>query len=671
MEAPTLDDRGNYTLFPTDSADGRVESDVAWRCVPGPPWAVVVPDFCAVDFESYYAGKYNLKDTPLWDYVTHPAFNAYLVALELWCAGEWWRWVGRPELAPWADAARTGQWASHNATFDELVYRRLESLGRVPPGLRPDRWDCTADLAAYFQLDRGLDHVAPELLGEKADKSVRAKARAGSAGGVELRDYAGTDGRQCGWIWAGWSAGWPERERLLSRVQRRAGYHGVWLDQPLMAAARARMAAVQLEVAQSIPWAGRFPVTSPKAVAIECAKLGIPKPPSLSLDEPEVKPWVEQFGKQAPWLEPIRRFTKARQVETHIKQLQARTRRDGTVPFELIYRRAPHTARWQSGGGLRMQNLDRDPFEGFHVRHFIHARPGCKLLVADSSQIEPRVLHWQADDVAFLDAVRKGLSPYEVHARATMGYRDPAPLKKKLPDQYALAKARELALGYMAGAPKFCEMAWTYCELVVFEDERSFSPDLKTFVRERDLHGRDVTDWYVFPSGREAVRDFRAKSPLLADRHIGLWQRCEDAMRRDVGGDHVVELPNGERIFYYDVRERPASNPHYAPELWAWVVRHSRNPKQHSDFYGGKLTENRVQRIARELLCHFTVEMQPLERYGYRLLWTSHDEIIAEAPTPEADHLLAEMLAIMSTSPGWAADLPLAAEGKTADCYFK
>jgi DNA polymerase len=671
VETPALDDLGNYTLFGTDSADGRVESDAAWRRVPGPPWTPAVPPFAAVDFETYYAGRYNLKDTPLWEYVTSSAFNAYLVALERWDGREWWRWVGHPALAPWADVAALGRWVSHSAVFDELVYRRLESLGVIPRGRRPEHWNCTAELAAYFQLDRGLDRVAPELLGEAANKSVRAKARAAGAGGAELRDYAGTDGRQCAWIWAGWSPAWPEREQYLARVQRRAGYRGIWLDQPLMARARARMQAVQLEVLAQVPWSHRHPVTSITGVRVECARLGIPPPPSLSLDEPETLPWVRQFGKQAPWLEALRRYTKARQFEAHVVTLQSRLRRDGTVPFELIYRKAPHTARWQHGGRLRIQNLDRDPFEGFHIRHFYHARPGCRLLVADSAQIEPRVLRWQAGDRAFLDAVRRGLHPYEVHARRYMGYADPAPLKKTHPDQYALAKARELALGYQAAAEKFCAMAWTYCELVIFEEERSLSPDLKTFVRESELKGRDVTGWYAFPSGRSAVSDFRAKSPLLTDKRTGLWQRCEDAMRRDVGGDHVVELPNGERILYFDVKERPASNPRYAPELWAWVVRHSRNPKHHSDFYGGKLTENRVQRIARELLCHFTVECQPLERFGYRLLWTSHDEIVAEAPEREAAHLLQAMLEIMSTSPGWAADLPLAADGQVADHYFK
>ena len=669
MEAPPqLDDEGNFTLFGTDSATGRVESDHDWRRVPGPPWRVDLSPFCAVDFETYYAGKYALGELSTWDYVTDVRFNAYLVALERWDGAAWWRWVGHPSLAPWADLP--DWWLSHNAAFDELVHRRLRDL-QIIPNLGPRVWDCTSDLAAYLQLDRGLDRCAPELIGEQADKSVRAKAKAAGAGGTELRDYAGTDGRQCAWIGSKWLPHWPERERELSRLQRHANWRGIYLDLPLMAAARKRMAAVQLEVMAQVPWAHRSPVTSIKGVRIECAKLGIPPPPSLSLDEPEVKPWVQRFGKQAPWLPALRRYAKARQIEAHIAALQARTRKDGTVPFELIYRKAPHTARWQSGSGLRMQNLDRDAFEGFHIRHFIHARPGRKLLVADSSQIEPRTLHWLAGDTEFLAKVRAGMSPYEVNARATLGYVDPRPLKATFPDQYALAKASELALGYQAGPAKFVEMAWTYCELELFENERSYSPDLKSFVREGEIAGRDVTGWYVMPSAATSVANFRAKSPLLADKTRGFWMRCENEMRCDVGRDHVVLLPNGERITYFDVTERTASDSHYRPQLWAWVVRHSRNPKQHSDFYGGKLAENRVQRVARELLGHFVIKCQRLERFGYRLLWTSHDELIAEAPIAEAENILAEILSVMSTSPDWARDLPLAAEGRTVEHYFK
>lgn len=687
-----INDEMTVPLFSLDSTEGRIPSDTTWRHVHGPSWPlplIEIPDFVAVDFETYYSTKYSVQNKELndWGYIAHPAFNAYLVALELFKKGKWWRWVGHPADAPWRDCAKIKQWVSHRAAFDELVARRLKKDKVIPEDVKlPDLWDCTAEFAAYCQLDRGLDRCAQTLIGETADKSVRAKAKAGQAGATELRDYAATDGRQCGWIWAGHQHRWPVLERFLAREQRRAGWAGVFADQELMVKARIKMTDVQNVIAKRIPWANRFPVTSIKGVQLECAKKGIPPPPSLSLDEPEVESWAKNYERHAPWLDDIRTYTKAQQTKTHIDQMRARTRRDGTIPFELIYRKAPHTARWQSGGGLRMQNLDKDEFEGFNVRHFIGCPPGFDLLNADSSQIEPRVLNWLVGDRVFLEACRKGASPYDAHARSTMGYSQPGRLKDFSAAIYALAKARLLALGYQAGAPKFCEMARTMAMIIIYENESSYCPSMADkdpskwqFFRASQIRDRiernDLAGWSIFPPAVDVVKDFRSKSPLICDYKTGIWAKCEQEMERDDGRDHHVLLPNGERITYFDVkvkREFNSMRNRTEKTLTAWVIKNSRNPKQHVETYGGKLTENRVQRVARELLAYWKAEcIRQLSPYGYRYRWSVHDELNGYAPKKESKYLLEAKLAIMSTPPPWAADLPVAAEGHILHHYAK
>lgn len=657
-------------LFALDSVDGAITSDTGWREVEGPRLPVTVQPFpfVAVDYESYYTAGYSLGDLTTWEYVFHPSFNAYLVALERFDGQRWRRWVGQPKDAPWEDL-RGLEWVSHRAELDEMVSRKLEKDGLIPRGVIPALYHCTADLAAYLQLDRGLDAVAPLLLGETADKSTRRKAKDGGAGAVELRNYAGQDARQCAWIWATHHHLWPEIECYLSRMQRHAGWSGVYLNQPMMLEAKAKMRAVMMEIARKIPWSNREKVTGTKGITLECARRQIPPPPSLSLDDPDTVAWQKTHDRDG-WLDNMRRFTKARLIEGQIDLMLSRVRRDGTVPFELVYRKAPHTARWQHTGGLRIQNIDKDEVEGFNARHFLAARPGCSFLIFDLSQIEPRVTNWLVGDEVFLEACRKGQSPYDAHARSTMDYRDPRPLKEFNKGLYALAKARLLALGYQAGAPKFVEMAWDVAQIILFEEECSYSPDLKHFYRAAEIHDRiqrnDLEGWSVFPPAVDSVRDFRDKSPLITAE----WERGEREFRKHVGGDYFVPLPNGEVIRYFDVEEKRSYNDQrrrWEGEISAWVIKNSRNPKQKKYLYGGKILENKVQRVSREVLAYHKAEISLFAPRHLWLRWSSHDEIIAECRTENARSLAPEMKRIMSTPPPWAPGLPVACEGAGED----
>jgi len=76
------------------------------------------------------------------------------------------------------------------------------------------------------------------------------------------------------------------------------------------------------------------------------------------------------------------------------------------------------------------------------------------------------------------------------------------------------------------------------------------------------------------------------------------------------------------------------------------------------DTYGGKLTENCVQAIARDILANAIVN---LENVGYEVVMHIHDEIVAEIP--EKWGSIQEFEEIMSTLPIWAHGWPLKASG--------
>ena len=84
--------------------------------------------------------------------------------------------------------------------------------------------------------------------------------------------------------------------------------------------------------------------------------------------------------------------------------------------------------------------------------------------------------------------------------------------------------------------------------------------------------------------------------------------------------------------------------------------------------YGGKLTENIVQAIARDILLH---AMFLARERGLTILGHFHDEILAMVKAQKFGLGLADLLACLKTKPTWAKGLPLSAEGYEGLYYKK
>ena len=84
------------------------------------------------------------------------------------------------------------------------------------------------------------------------------------------------------------------------------------------------------------------------------------------------------------------------------------------------------------------------------------------------------------------------------------------------------------------------------------------------------------------------------------------------------------------------------------------------------DTYGGKLTENCVQAIARDCLA---ANIERLEQAGFPIVFHIHDEVVIEVDAGRAD--LKKVIGIMSEPISWAPGLPLNADGWVGDYFTK
>lgn len=137
--------------------------------------------------------------------------------------------------------------------------------------------------------------------------------------------------------------------------------------------------------------------------------------------------------------------------------------------------------------------------------------------------------------------------------------------------------------------------------------------------------------------------------------------RCHFRMR---GANLHVTLPSGRPMVYRAAQWIPWENNYggTTPAVTFMGVRFGKVAREAT--YGGRLTENLCQAIARDIM---GVAMVNLEEAGLPPLFTVHDEIIASVLDGEKD----AVVEVMTQSPEWAKDLPLAAGGEIGARYGK
>jgi DNA polymerase len=356
---------------------------------------------------------------------------------------------------------------------------------------------------------------------------------------------------------------------------------------------------------------------------------------------------------------------------------------DGRLRNSLLFCGAPRTKR-DSGRLFQPQNLPRPdmPVEAVEqgiglmkaglaaimhdepmrlawnaLRGLIVAGEGKKIVQADLSQIEARVLPWLAGEEWKLEAFKRydaGTGPdlYLVGAARITG-KDIAAIDNYMRQAYG--KVPELACGYGGAAGAFNTFAKLY---------------------NLDLPLHEV---------QEIVRAWREANPAIANWDDGLWVKLEQAARQAINnpgrtfeaGEHIaferwrnwlkMILPSGGFLSYADPRIQ--EHPHGGPNSITFMGVNSYTRKWERLYtYGGKLSADATQSTAREI---FAYNWQHAEDEGFPIILRCHDELVTEPPD-NPKYSVERLIAAITRRPPWIDDrLPLAASGFSAMRYGK
>lgn len=318
------------------------------------------------------------------------------------------------------------------------------------------------------------------------------------------------------------------------------------------------------------------------------------------------------------------------------------------------------------------------------VRGTIVAAPGRKLVIADLSNIEGRMLAWLAGEERKIEAFRTfdrgdGHDIYKVAYAGAFGV-SPADVTK---DQRQIGKVMELMLGYAGGVGAFLTGALTYGFNIETMAENAYSTLPPAAVKQagETLAWRKERGLDVYGLSDRAFIVCEVFKLLWREAHpatVRLWRDSESGVRnairnpgevyragqlafRRMGGWLRMRLPSGRYLCY------PSPEVDGDGRLSYMGQNQYTRRWERLDTYNGKLVENATQAASRDILA---AGLTAAEAAGYNPVLHVHDEILCETPDDPAFNADG-LAALMSRGTQWSVGLPLAAAGFETYRYRK
>lgn len=311
--------------------------------------------------------------------------------------------------------------------------------------------------------------------------------------------------------------------------------------------------------------------------------------------------------------------------------------RDGMKLPILLNFSGAHTHRWSGGNKMNLQNLKR----GGELRRSILAPKGHVVVVADSAQIEARVLAWLSQQMDIVNAFATKQDVYKLMASVIYN----TPVEDVTKDQRFIGKICVLGLGYGMGPQKLQQTL----------KQGTMGPPVDISEDEcRRIVG-------IYRQKNWKIKAFWKKmDQVITNMTLGIESK-EGPLEVGKG---FIRLPNGMFLQYFGLHgTAEITRDDLVMTETTYLTRTGR-----TKLYGGLLTENVVQALSRIIIAE---QMLKIHDAGYRIVTMTHDEIVIIAKKKDAKKALDLMIKTMSTPPDWAPGLPLAAEGGFDTSYSK
>ena len=390
---------------------------------------------------------------------------------------------------------------------------------------------------------------------------------------------------------------------------------------------------------------------------------------------------MEKLSDDLP--DDVRRALEIRQQlgKTSIKKYVAMDTakgKDDRVRGLTQYYGANRTGRW-AGRLVQMQNLPRNYIKTLdYARKLVKDRNygGIKLLygnvpdtlsqlirtafipseenkfvVADFSAIEARVIAWLAGETWVNEVFATHGKIYE--ATASQMFHVPIEKIAKGNPEYALrqkGKVATLALGYQGGANALIAMG--ALNMGLSEEEL---PDIVQRWRNANPRIRDL--WYAVEEAALLV--------MQTAQPQAIYNLIFNLESDIVYGQNflTVQLPSGRKLYY----PRPflKENQFGKLAIHYYTVGQQTRKWEVTSTYGGKMTENIVQAIARDCLAE---TLRRIDAKGLQVVFHVHDEVIIDAPM---ETTVDEICDLMAEPIPWAPGLILKGAGFESNYYMK
>lgn len=609
-----------------------------------------------VDFETYFDADYTLRKMNTSSYIRDARFKPHMAGIK----------IGRRPVKVYSgkkltDALKAIDWSTHallchNTAFDGFIlshhfdvvpYLYLDTLS-MARGLHSNDIGAGLDEVAQFY---GVGNKIADILASSKgvrdlDKELYAK----------MAEYCAEDVRLTFEIFQFMLAVFPANElRLIHHTIKMFCDPVLKVDTPRVEKELAREIKSKEDLLVRVSGGitdleqARKVIASNESFANLLRAEGITPPTKIS---PTTKKEVYAFAKtdldftalsehpdeRVRDLVDARLAVKSTIGETRAGRFLEAGKNGWSLPVLLNFYGA-HTGRWSAGNKMNMQNLPR----GGELRLSILAPKGHQLVVADSGQIEARVNAWISGQADLLQAFAEQSddSPTDVYTKfASTIYGREITKADKL--ERFIGKIGVLGLGYSMGAAKLqTTLALGTMGPAVFLELDMCQKIVNLY---RRMNFKIVAFWKICDG---IIQD------MIAGRS-GKYKCLRWEKER-------IWLPNGMSLKYPDIRAKMGDNG-YAEYCYT-------RKGVEAKVYGGLLCENIVQALARIIIGDQLLELA--DGRGYRVVTTTHDEVVCCVRTASANKCFKTMLKVMTTPPEWCADLVLSAEGGWAVNYSK